>query len=79
MIVIYYQTKTPIGFWCKRRLNSRSLIQPSETLLAKLTGINFLRMTLCNKKKIFLEDFCCLCNKKNVSTYLALYFNLSLG
>ena len=64
MIVIYYQTKTPIGFWCKRRLNSRSLIQPSETLPAKLTGINFLRMTLCNKKKIFLEDFCCLCNKK---------------
>ena len=79
MIVIYYQTKTPICFWCKRRLNSRSLIQPSETLPAKLTGINFLRMTLCNKKKIFLEDFCCLCNKKNVSTYLALYFNLSLG
>ena len=32
MIVLYYQTKTPISFWCRRGLNIRFLIQPSETL-----------------------------------------------
>ena len=25
-------------FWCRRGLNSRSLIQPSETLAVELTG-----------------------------------------
>ena len=35
---LYHQTKTPIGFWCRQRLNFRSLIQPSETLPVKLTG-----------------------------------------
>ena len=38
MITIYHQTKTLITFWCKRRSNSKSLIQPLETLLVKLTG-----------------------------------------
>ena len=40
MIVLYYQTKTSIDFWCKRglKLNSRSLIQSSITLRVKLTG-----------------------------------------
>ena len=33
----YYQTKTPIGFWCRRELNSRSPIQQLETLLVELT------------------------------------------
>ena len=36
MIAIYYQTKTPISFWCRRGLNSRSLIQPSETIRIQL-------------------------------------------
>ena len=36
--VLYYQTKTPIGFWCKRRLNPRFFIQPSGILLVELTG-----------------------------------------
>ena len=31
MIALYYQTKTPINFWYRQRLNFRSLIQPSET------------------------------------------------
>ena len=31
------QTKTPIGFWCRRGLNPISLIQPLETLPVKLT------------------------------------------
>ena len=30
-------TKTPISFWCKRELNSKFLIQPSDTLIVKLT------------------------------------------
>ena len=36
MITLYHQTKTLISFWCKRRLNHRSLIQPSEILPVKL-------------------------------------------
>ena len=38
MIALYYQTKTPINFWCKRGLNSRSLIQQLKTLPVELTG-----------------------------------------
>ena len=38
MITLYHQTKTPISFWCRRGLNPRSLIQPSETLQVELTG-----------------------------------------
>ena len=38
---LYYQIKIPIGFWCGRRLNSSSLIQPSETLPIELIGIYF--------------------------------------
>ena len=33
---LYHQTKTPIDFWCRRGLNSRSLIQLSETLPVEL-------------------------------------------
>ena len=38
MIVLYHQTKTSIGFWCRQRvkLNPRSLIQPSVILPVKL-------------------------------------------
>ena len=36
MIVLYHQTKRLIGFWCKRELNPRSLIQLSEILLVEL-------------------------------------------
>ena len=38
MIALYHQTKTPISFWCRRELNLRSLIQPSEILPVELTG-----------------------------------------
>ena len=41
-ISLYYQTKTPISFWCKRGLNSRSFIQLSETLPAELSGTHSL-------------------------------------
>ena len=41
MIVLYYQAKTPISFWYRWGLNPRSLIQLSEILLVKLTGIQF--------------------------------------
>ena len=36
IIAFYHQTKTPIGFWCRRELNPRSLIQLSETLSVEL-------------------------------------------
>ena len=35
---LYHQTKTPIGFWYRRGLHPRSLIQLSETLPIELTG-----------------------------------------
>ena len=35
MIALYYHTKTPISFWCRGRLNLRSLIQPLEILTHK--------------------------------------------
>ena len=38
MIVIYYQAKTIIGFWCRQGLNLKSFIQPSETSSIELTG-----------------------------------------
>ena len=41
IIALYYQTKIPISFWCKRGLNPRSLIQPSETLPVELTGTHW--------------------------------------
>ena len=37
VIAIYHQTKTLISFWCRQRLNPKSLIQPSETLPIELT------------------------------------------
>ena len=36
MIALYYQTKIPISFWCRRELNPRSFIQPSEILPVEL-------------------------------------------
>ena len=38
MIALFHQTKTSISFWCRQGLNSRSLIQPSETFSVELTG-----------------------------------------
>ena len=38
IIALYHQTKTPIIFWYRRRLNSRYFIQLSETLPIELTG-----------------------------------------
>ena len=36
IIVIYYQIKTPIGFWYRQKLNFKYLIQLLETLPIKL-------------------------------------------
>ena len=38
IIALYYQVKTLIGFWCRQKLNSKFLIQSSETLLVELIG-----------------------------------------
>ena len=53
IIALYHQTKTPISFWCRRGLNPKSLIQPSETLLIKLTGthIHYSNLLTLTKKK----------------------------
>ena len=40
IIAFYYQTKISISFLCRRKLNSRSLIQQLETLSVELTGIH---------------------------------------
>ena len=37
LTVFYYHTKTPIDFWYRRRLNLKSIIQLSETLLVEVT------------------------------------------
>ena len=34
---LYRQIRTPRRVWCRQGLNSRSLIQPLETLLVELT------------------------------------------
>ena len=39
MIDFYYQIKIPIDFWYRWKLNPKSFIQSSKTLLPKLTGI----------------------------------------
>ena len=58
MIVFYHQTKILIDFWCRQKLNSRSLIQQLETLLIKLiethTHLNWL-ITLSQKKKKLVD------------------------
>ena len=41
MIVLYHQIKILIGFWCRRKLNLKSLIQPSETLPVELIIIHY--------------------------------------
>ena len=41
IIALYYQTKTPISFWCRRRWNPRYLIQPSETLPVELIETHY--------------------------------------
>ena len=38
MVTLYHQIKTSNSFWCRRRLNPRTLIQPLETLPVELTG-----------------------------------------
>ena len=50
MIAFYYQTNTPIGFWCKQWLNSRFLIQPSKTLPVELIEIHNVKLkSKCQK------------------------------
>ena len=50
----YHQTKTTIGFWYRRGLNPRSLIQPLETLPVELTRTHpyFLNILRYNKNDL---------------------------
>ena len=57
MIAIYYQIKTLIDFWCRWRLNPRSLIKLRETLSFELTGTHE-RIKLCYEvKKKYLNEY----------------------
>ena len=40
MIDFYHQFKISIAFWCRRKLNFKSLIQLSDTLLVELIRIH---------------------------------------
>ena len=60
MIALYHQTKTPINFWCRRRLNPKSLIQPSEILPIELTGTHLTLLVwlrLCLSGKPYFSAF----------------------
>ena len=46
--VFNHKTKTSIGFWYRLKLNSKSLIQQSETLLVKLTETHLKYMFILN-------------------------------
>ena len=63
MIVLYHQTKTPIGFWCRRKLNPRSLIQLSEILLVELTGthISLISWVYCLVRVLWAWLWCWIC------------------
>ena len=52
MIILYYQTKTLISFWCRQGSNFRSFIQPSEILPIELTGTQNLSSMLVVKNVI---------------------------
>ena len=49
---LYHQTKTSIGFWCRQRLNSKSLIQLSETLPVEQTGTHVIDSNLNPQLKL---------------------------
>ena len=57
MIVLYHQIKISIGFWCRRRLNPKSLIQPSETLPVELTGTHKYGATMFYILGLKLKEF----------------------
>ena len=50
MIAFYHQIKTPINFWCRQGLNSKSLIQPSEILPVELVETHVLMsLSVCHR------------------------------
>ena len=79
MSTLYHQNKTQISFWCRRRLNHKSLIQQSETLLVELTGTHApsktlgpLQLTIIQPKKLNknnknIHNVDCILAKKNYS------------
>ena len=52
---LYHQIKTPINFWCRRGLNPRSVIQPSETLPFELTETHKLNPIKLLCKTLYLN------------------------
>ena len=66
IIALYHQTKTPISFWCMRRLNPKSLTQPSETLPIELTGTHWF-LELIGQYFTFMSFYInlCKCSKRD--------------
>ena len=50
-IDFYYKINISINFWCRQKLNSKYLIQPSETLLIHLTQSHFSCSSLLQKQR----------------------------
>ena len=55
---LYHQIKTLIGFWCRRKLNPRSLIQPSEILSIELTETHIYLLKRKEKKHLLKCNNC---------------------
>ena len=54
MIDFYHQFKISIGFWCRQKLNFKSLIQLSDTLLVELIRIH-VQMMRCKPNNVCLH------------------------
>ena len=58
---LYNYIKISISFLCKRKLNHKSLIQPSNILLIELTGIHpmspFIRKNFENERLVFIQFY----------------------
>ena len=67
MIAFYHQTKIPINFWCRQKLNLRSLIEPSEILSVELNKTHNVSET----KKLFLIKYSYLASLNRLKFYKA--------
>ena len=55
---LYHHIKTLIDFWCRRKLNLRSLIQPSEILPVELTETHIYLLKKKRKKHLLKCNSC---------------------
>ena len=67
---LYHQSKITINFWYRQRLNHRSLILPSETLLVKLTETHEKKNRKREKEKRNKEKFEVIINQSHALAYI---------